>query len=101
MASSTTRRLAAIAMQMPHWSAVSPVGPEDPLEEVDGGDRHDGEQRDAVPAQLGDRRDRVPVEDRVQLVAGQQARHHVEQRQRGEQHGGGDHRRRPGRSPIW
>ena len=34
--------------------------------------------------------DGVAVEDRVDLVAGQQAGDHVEQRQRGEQHGGGD-----------
>jgi hypothetical protein len=52
------------------------------------GDRDDGQQREAVPAQLRRGGDGRPVEDRVKLVAGQQARHEVEQRQRGEQHRG-------------
>ena len=60
-------------MQMHHWLKVEPGGAEDPLQEVDRGDRDDREQRDAVPAQLHDPRDRVAVEDRVRSGRGSAA----------------------------
>lgn len=87
MISSTTSRLAASAMQMPHCRCVELRGAEYPFEQVDSRDQHDRQQCQAVAAQLRDTGYCVAVEDRAELVAGQQTCDHVEDRERGEQHG--------------